>query len=68
MFVGRLMQLLGAMLQRAFRQQVQHLASAGIDPVDALPAIHKTEHLYPIQLFNLLRITADHLYSLFFTL
>ena len=65
MLIGGLLELLGAMLQRAFRQQVQRLTSTFGNPVHTLAVIHEAEHLYPIQLVDLLCITADHLYGLF---
>ena len=49
MLFGCLLQLVGAMLQRALRQQVHHLSATLSNPVYRLAAIHESQHLDTLQ-------------------
>ena len=60
MLLRRLAQLLLTMLQRALGQQVDDLTAAVGNPVNALVAVHKAEHLDPLQTVYLLGIAANH--------
>ena len=65
MLAGHLAQLLAAMLQRAFGQQVQGLAATVGNPVYTLMPVDEAENLYFLEAINLTGITADHLDGLF---
>ena len=65
MLAGHLAQLLAAMLQRAFGQQVQGLAATVGNPVYTLMPVDEAENLYFLEAVNLTGITADHLDGLF---
>ena len=65
MLLRRLAQLLAAMLQRTFGQQVQGLAATVGNPVDTLMTVDEAENLYFLEAVNLGGITANHLDGLF---
>ena len=62
-----LVQLAFTMLPAPFAKEVHALAAALHNPVHALRLIHKTEHLYPIELAILTRPTRDALHCLHLT-
>ena len=68
MLLGRLLQLIGTMFQRALGQQIQRFAATLGSPVNTLAAIDKSQHLYPLQLVDTGGIAANHLHRLFLTL
>ena len=67
-FLGRFLQLLSAVFQRAFGQQINGFTTTLHNPVDALSAVDKAQHLYPFKLVNLCGIAANHANRLFLAL
>ncbi|CDF22323.1 unknown [Prevotella sp. CAG:617] len=49
MLLGRLFQLVSAVLERAFAEQVDALSAARPNPVDGGGVVHKSQHLYARQ-------------------
>ena len=68
MLLGRLLQLMSAVFQRALSQQIQRLTATLSSPVNALSAIDKTQHLYPFQFVDTGGIAANHLHRILLTL
>ena len=60
---GRLVQLLGAVAQRPLGQEVDHPATAVVNPVDGEVAVDEAKHLHPVQLVYLAGVAAYHLHG-----
>ena len=67
MLFGRFVELLGAVLVRAFRQQVDDVATRVCDPVHALVMVDEAQDLNAVQVSGLLGKAADAGDSLFLT-
>ena len=60
MLFGRFVELLGAVAQRAFDQQVDNPSATRENPVDRQVAVYKAQHLNPVELAYALGIAANH--------
>ena len=60
----RLVQLLGAMLQRTLGQEVDGATTTVGNPVDRLAAIDESQHFYAVQTVYLTGIAANHRHCL----
>ena len=60
--LGRLLQLLRAMLQRALTQEIEHPAARPVNPVDRRAAVYKPQYLHLREQIAPLCPVADHLH------
>ena len=64
MLFGSLLQLVGAMLQRAFAQQIDDTATGRMYPVHRRVAIYKAKHFYSWQQITACRPVTNHFYGI----